>query len=229
LGISIAPFEQMSASGGTSLDLPAPGVRENAHARSQRLAAAGVSTVTFARKRFKATKVARRAVDDEFMKRASIAIPVLASLFVLWAPSGSFAQSTGSARSAHAIAAMCAPADEYFGPLKLSVLGIRNSIVQTNLRLDRAGLDTGDTMQNLGLVEASVREWETKYPGDSWLPNIVYSLHHVYRKLRTNEAMLHSVDVATWLMQKYPRSNEAREVRSEFASAVASEQEPNTR
>src|SRR5271155_5912702 len=127
-------------------------------------------------------------------RRLATALSAVVLAFSTTAPA--FAQSTADEAPAYASASRSAPADEYFGPLRLSVLGIRNSIAETTLRLDRVGLEVGDTMRNVGLVEASVRDWESKYPGDSWLPGIVLSLHRVYRRIGTQEAITHSIDVA---------------------------------
>jgi hypothetical protein len=117
---------------------------------------------------------------------------------------------------------LAAPADEYFGPLSLSVLGIRNAIAQTTLRLDLAGLsDEDDTLRNVSLIEQSVRDWEAKYPRDSWLPKMVLALHHAYRKIATDASMTHAVDTATWLMTKYPSSAEAMTAKRELAHAMS--------
>jgi hypothetical protein len=114
-----------------------------------------------------------------------------------------------------------APADEYFGPLHLSVLGMQNSIAKTDLRLDLAGIDTGDTLKNVALVEASIRDWEAQYPSDTWLPKMVFALHRVYRKIPDAGASLHAVDVAAWLLEKYPVSTEAKIVREEIADQLS--------
>jgi hypothetical protein len=112
-----------------------------------------------------------------------------------------------------------APADEYFGPLKMSVLGIKNTIVETSARLDNAPSDD-DALRNANLVEASVREWEAKYPHDAWLPRTILALHRVYRRMASQEANLHAVDMAAWLIAKYPESAEAHGLRAELAGRL---------
>jgi hypothetical protein len=114
-----------------------------------------------------------------------------------------------------------APADEYFGPLALSVLGIRNAIGATTLRLDRAGAVGADAVKGVALVEESIREWQAKYPDDAWLPRMVLALHHAYRKIATDESRRRSVDTATWLISRYPDSAEAAEARGEIADAIS--------
>jgi hypothetical protein len=137
------------------------------------------------------------------------------SVFMAAASASAVAQTTVAA------AANVAPADEDFGPLRLTVLGMRNSIAKTDLRLDLAGLDTGDTLKNVALVEASIRDWEARYPGDTWLPKMVLALHRVYAKIPDRGAALHAVDIAAWLLAKYPASDEAKGLRQEFAASLA--------
>jgi hypothetical protein len=162
------------------------------------------------------------------MKRRSRLAISLAALLALSTFSPASAQTTvDGAAAPRTLASRVAPADEYFGPLKLSVLGIRNTINDTTVRMS-AGVDENDTMRCLGLVEASVRDWEAKYPGDTWLPRIVYSLHHAYRKVATRDSLLHSIDVASWLMEKYPASEEAKLVRAELANGVSAPSDQDT-
>jgi len=70
-----------------------------------------------------------------------------------------------------------APADEYFGPLKMSVLGIRNQIHDLGILYE----PTYDFDHHLAksimakaiLAEESLRDWEQKYPADSQLPRYI--------------------------------------------------------
>ncbi len=132
------------------------------------------------------------------------------------------ADTTPANTYAAAAFAHAAPADEYFGPLGLSILGIRNMLVETTQRLDRSGEETG-TFRNVTLLEACVRDWEAKYPGDSWLPGTVLALHRAYRKIASAESVRHSVDTASWLIVRYPNSAEARAARAELIEAMTDE------
>jgi hypothetical protein len=146
-----------------------------------------------------------------FARTAAVAAIAASLTFVAAAPL--------SAQTTLALASNSAPADEYFGPLKMSVLGIKNSIVETSARLDSAPGDD-ESLHNANLVEASVREWESKYPRDAWLPRTILALHRVYRRMASAEANLHAVDMAAWLIAKYPGSDEARSLRSELAGRL---------
>src|SRR5450631_3857187 len=71
--------------------------------------------------------------------------------------------------AARPISGAPAPADEYFGRFKLSLLGIRNIIHDMNIE--------GDSSLALPMQEARIREvagsladWANRYPRDKWLP-----------------------------------------------------------
>jgi hypothetical protein len=115
-----------------------------------------------------------------------------------------------------AAATKIAPADEYFGSLALSILGIRNELHDAALRLEGAPATAdSDTFAHTLVVENAVRDWEAKYPADTWLPRTVYALHLVYRKLHGDEARGHVTETAYWLLEKYPQSSEAQLLRAE--------------
>jgi hypothetical protein len=157
--------------------------------------------------------------------RGSILTIVAVSTLFSTVPAGADTTSTRTYAAATAFA-HAAPADEYFGPLGLSILGIRNMLVDTTQRLDRAGEDTG-TLENVTLLEACVHDWEAKYPADAWLPGTVLALHRAYRKMGSAESVRRSVDTASWLIARYPNSAEARTARAELIEAMTDEGTPS--
>ena len=66
-----------------------------------------------------------------------------------------------------------APADEYFGPFKESVLEIRNRLMtferdaDWHLRRHVRGIDN---------LEVAIEDWYRKYPRDPWLPGFANRL-----------------------------------------------------
>jgi hypothetical protein len=145
------------------------------------------------------------ADDNDSMtypRSAAIVAIALSSFFPLALPAT--AEETAPASTS-------APADEYFGPLGLSVIGIRNDVAQTN-----------GALAHVMLVEVSVHAWERRYPADVWLPRTVLALHRAYRRMSDPSAALHAVDTAAWLLQRYPLSAEARTLRAELAERLAS-------
>jgi hypothetical protein len=120
-----------------------------------------------------------------------------------------------------AAAQKVAPADEYFGPLAMSILGIRNSLRDSANKLDAdPATDADSALRHVALIETSVRDWEHKYPGDSWLPRTVLALHSVYARIHTEEGRHHATETANWLMTKYTASREAQVLRAEFDEAM---------
>jgi hypothetical protein len=62
-----------------------------------------------------------------------------------------------------------APADEYFGPNRLSNLGVRNAIRDMNLE-GTSPLALPIQLDRIAAVQAALALWSDKYPNDSWVP-----------------------------------------------------------
>ena len=103
-------------------------------------------------------------------------------------PSSSPAAAPSETSTAHPAAVApklkLAPADEYFGPLKMSVLGIRNQIHDLGIlyapTYDFDHALAKRIMAKAVLAEASLRDWEQKYPADGQIPRYVYLLDQLY-------------------------------------------------
>ena len=73
--------------------------------------------------------------------------------------------------SAHAAAMRdLAPADEYFGQLRMSVLGIRNELNGLERRAASGDPNVTAMTGKLALVDDAMRDWRARYPRDTWLP-----------------------------------------------------------
>jgi hypothetical protein len=115
-----------------------------------------------------------------------------------------------------------APADEYFGPLKMSVLGMRNVLRDEAAKLASANPPApAAAFAHANLVERSVLDWEAKYPADHWLPRTILGLERLFGHIPSAESRQHAGEVATWLMTRYPNSPEAVQARSEVAESPA--------
>jgi hypothetical protein len=114
-----------------------------------------------------------------------------------------------------------APAVEYFGPLKMSVLGIRNEIHDLAIRYDvRADIGHALAKQIMGtalMTEASLNDWQKKYPGDDQLARDVYLLQHLYAKIDFDDARAKAKYCAQWLLSTYPKSWYAKNLRMTMA------------
>jgi hypothetical protein len=114
-----------------------------------------------------------------------------------------------------------APADEYFGKLKLSILGIRNTIKDQGLKVDYDPQKAPSTLNAIALTEDAIHDWERKYPCDSWLPGTVYALQHFYAKLHTDDGVKRVHATFAWLRKSYPKSKFVQVAQREDGEATA--------
>ena len=76
-----------------------------------------------------------------------------------------------------------APADEYFGRLKMSILGIRNRIVELENESADPALNNHSISWKLAMVEDALADWRTKYPADPWIGRFRTRLGTVYGRI----------------------------------------------
>jgi hypothetical protein len=103
-----------------------------------------------------------------------------------------------------------APADEYFGPHKQSILEIRNRLDRVDTKSDRELIDDNATVE-LDDVAASLSDWRSQYPSDPWLPRFYARLLHDYHRAGASSsdravAMLNEMKTA------YPDAPETSEI-----------------
>jgi hypothetical protein len=120
-----------------------------------------------------------------------------------------------------------APADEYFGRLKLSILGIRNTIRDVGLRADADPAKAPGMLGTVGLTEDALHDWEHKYPHDTWIPPTILSLERLYAKVDTDDARAHAKDVMVWLVHDYPTSAPGKLGRDELAHNLVGAKPPS--
>ena len=112
-----------------------------------------------------------------------------------------------------------APADEYFGRLKMSILGIRNTIRDMGLKADADPEHASDrVLGSMNLCEDAMHDWEKKYPHDSWIPAAIFSLERLYAKIDSDAARAKAKIVMLWLVHDYPASSQAKIGKRELAS-----------
>jgi hypothetical protein len=116
-----------------------------------------------------------------------------------------------------------APADEYFGRLKMSILGIRNTIKDQGLRIDVDSSRANDTLKGMALTEDAIHDWQHKYPCDSWLPGTIFALEHFYGKIHTAYGVKRVHYTYAWLHRDFPHHALVRVAlrESEEASAAS--------
>jgi hypothetical protein len=113
-----------------------------------------------------------------------------------------------------------APADEYFGRLKMSILGIRNQLHDLALRVQYAPEKSADVLGPAGFVEDAISDWEHKYPSDPWLPRNVFLLERLYSQIHTDEGQTRTSRTLHWLLARYPHTWYGKQAKTELAAEV---------
>lgn len=107
-------------------------------------------------------------------------------------------------------AANLAPADRYFGRLKMSILGVRNSIKDLSARADMHPEDAEHIFDKAVLVEDALYDWHKHFPRDPWIPKYAYSLAQLFGKLDYDDARVAKNDTLDWLIATFPESEYAQ-------------------
>jgi len=110
-----------------------------------------------------------------------------------------------------------APADEYFGKLKLSVLGIRNTIKDVGANLDIDQTRWTELASKAAFAEDAMHDWEKKYPQDTWLAKMVFALERMYAKLDSDDGRKRSIAAMKWLVHDFSKSWYGKTGRKELA------------
>lgn len=151
----------------------------------------------------------------------------LGALLIAMSPAAAFAGSTSTsvhhtAVKPHAAPApKVAPADEYFGRMKMSILGITNSIRDTGTR---EGFDPTHASQYFGgllLTENALLDWAHKYPQDSWIPRRAYDMSHDFWRMHTTDGDRQAQVCRNVLFHQFPHDHWAVIARRETAAMIA--------
>ena len=154
-------------------------------------------------------------------------IVALGALLVAMSPASAFAGSTSSsvhhtaAKTHAAPAPKVAPADEYFGRMKMSILGITNSIRDTGTR---EGFDPSHASQYYGglfMTENALLDWAHKYPQDSWIPRRAYDMSHDFWRMHTADGDRQAQVCRNVLFHQFPHNHWAVVARKETPALVA--------
>jgi hypothetical protein len=103
-----------------------------------------------------------------------------------------------------------APADEYFGPMGMSILGIRNELNRVNYMIGYgyAKQESGMAIQ----VAVAIDALHKVYPRDRDLPKLLYDVYMTLTKIDTPEAQAARAHIRGVLTVEYQDSDQAREL-----------------
>jgi hypothetical protein len=116
-----------------------------------------------------------------------------------------------------AVAIKVAPADEYFGRLKMSILGIANTIKDQSLAYDRRPDQLQAELHAVSFAEDAIRDWEHKYPQDPWIAKSLFALERFYNKIPTDECRADAMATMRWLVRDFPHTWYGRTGKEEIA------------
>jgi hypothetical protein len=103
-----------------------------------------------------------------------------------------------------------APADEYFGPMGMSILGIRNELNRVNYMIGY-----GYAKQQSGMaiqVAVAIDDLHKVYPRDRDLPKLLYDVYTTLTKIDTPEAQAARAHIRGVLTVEYQDSEQAQEL-----------------
>ncbi|MBD5654812.1 MAG: hypothetical protein IAI50_06475 [Candidatus Eremiobacteraeota bacterium] len=144
----------------------------------------------------------------------SIAISIAAST------AAPHARPTAVPSAAHVALASQAPADEYFGPLRISAIGIRMRIDVLGRRYTARTENDGDLVHDAGDVETALKIWNERYPRDTWAAPTAYHLAQLYQEIQTTDARARARAALTYVASTYPDSKFAHFARLRLAQGV---------
>jgi hypothetical protein len=103
-----------------------------------------------------------------------------------------------------------APADEYFGNLKYSPIGVRNEVTRVLKYLDKGWSYRmeGDALQ----IESSVTDWQKQYPHDLTLPATLLNTYEMLERVGTDKTRAAAQRIKTTLLVQYAGARQALEL-----------------
>jgi hypothetical protein len=103
-----------------------------------------------------------------------------------------------------------APADEYFGPMGMSILGIRNELNRVNYMI---GYGYAKQQSSMAIqVAMAIDDLHKVYPRDRDLPKLLFDVYTTLTKIDTPEAQAARAHIRGVLTVEYQDSDQAREL-----------------
>lgn len=124
------------------------------------------------------------------------------------------------------LAATSAPADQYFGKLKMSTLRIRYETMQLKKRYETHELLPDQAMHLLLLAQDAFEQWARLYPKDPWLASTGYGMAQLFQELPGETARDHAVGLLVYVKSHFPSTSFARQSRDQLHRGVPAKPEP---
>ncbi|MGC9992474.1 MAG: hypothetical protein ABSD52_08785 [Candidatus Cybelea sp.] len=124
------------------------------------------------------------------------------------------------------LAVTSAPADEYFGKLKMSALRVRYETMQLKKRYETHQLLPEQTEHLLLLTQDSFDQWAAHYPKDPWLASTGLLIATLYAELPGTDASGHAITLYVFVKSHFPHSSYATSSRAALHHGVATKADP---
>ncbi len=103
-----------------------------------------------------------------------------------------------------------APADEYFGPMGMSILGIRNELNRVNYLIGYGYARQESTMAVQ--IATSVDDLHKVYPRDRDLPQLLFDVYAALTKIDTPGAKAERAHIRGILTVEYQDTKQAQDI-----------------
>jgi hypothetical protein len=113
--------------------------------------------------------------------------------------------------------ASLAPADQYFGRAKMSIVGMHTTIVKLSERYHAREIDDTDLIHDAKVVEAALHRWHDIYPKDSGAIVTAFELEQLYQAVQSTNARSHATAVLKFIAKAAPKSPQAHLSRLRLA------------
>lgn len=132
------------------------------------------------------------------MERILAIVALSAAVAVTASPS-----PDGTAKRGPVFVSNLAPADEYFGRAKLSVLVIRHRIFAMKDDLHHQRAFPGKIVSDASDVEDALDQWSARFPHDTWLPAAAWNLATLYEELPGADAQQKAIAMLDTVRDRY--------------------------
>jgi hypothetical protein len=109
----------------------------------------------------------------------------------------------GTAKRGPVFVSNLAPADEYFGRAKLSVLVIRHRIFAMKDDLHHLRASPAKIGSDASDVQDALDDWAARFPHDSWLPAASWNLATLYEELPGADAQQKAIAMLSAVRDRY--------------------------
>ncbi|MDQ6826604.1 MAG: hypothetical protein M3Z14_05310 [Candidatus Eremiobacteraeota bacterium] len=140
-----------------------------------------------------------------------------ALIVVMLADSARAASTTAKPQDQQPLHKISAPADRYFGRMKLSYLGINNTFQHAHIRAGAYTTDP-DVMHKLTFADEALHDWMRQFPNDPHLPRSFYLASEMYKKIWTKQYQDKAWEYMQLLQSKYASTFFGKQVKKDTAN-----------